>query len=421
MSFQTKLTLLCFAAGMAVTQISLAEMVQLEQSSAITLSSLTQKVYEQHPSLNNEQAHKQQVNANKELANSRFAGAKSISFNHQNDVLGSGDGLQEWEASIDMPLWLPKQKQHQLNLSNQLSAELPAYKQYIRLQASETVRELIWNIVLANNEMKQAHQVWQTAQKLEQDVVARVKAGDLAGSEHLLVSTNVLEMHSLYLLAQAELEHALESYHLFTGETALPVNFDEELDETLIRNSKHHQAKVDQQHPLLAMLERQVNTLRSQQDLAYYAGAINPTLSVGVKRDRGDNHERFNNSIGLGISFALDNGGYQRPAIADAARSLADAEIEHQHAQRMLNSALFSSLHDLDTMQNQLTLVSEQNIATQHYLELQQRAFDLGEIDLVSLLRSQALSNKASNRKQTLEINIKKMIANVNQSLGILL
>ncbi len=421
MLFQNKLTLLYIISGLLFAQVSLADMNYLKQSSAITLSSLTQTVYEQHPSLNNELAQKQQINANLDLANARFAGAKSIRLNHQNDVFGSGDGLQEWEGSIDMPLWLPKQKQQQLALSDKLSAELPAYKQYIRLQASEKVRELVWAVVLANNELQQAHQVWQSAQKLEHDVAMRVKAGDLAGSEHLLVSTNVMKMQGHYLLAQAELEHALESYFFFTGETDLPESYDEILDEASTIHSEHHQAKVGQDHPLLVMLEQKINTLRTQQDLAYYTGAVNPSLSVGVRHERGDNNEKFNNSIGLGISFALDNDVYQRPAIADAAKNLADAEIGRQQAERELNIILFSGLHDLETIQNQLVLVNEQNRTTQRYLALQQRAFDLGEIDLVSLLRSQALANEASNRKQTLEVNIKKMIAHVNQSLGILL
>ena len=421
MSFQTKLTLVCFAAGMSMTHSTFAEMVQLEHSTDITLSSLTQTVYERHPALHNELAQQQQINANTDLANATFADVKSISVSHYNDVIGSDNGSQEWEGSVDMPLWLPGQKQQQSVLSDKLSAELPAYKQQIKLDASAKVRELIWNVVLADNVTTQAHQVWQTSKELEKDVAARVNAGELASTEQLLANTNALEMHSQYLLAAAELEHALNSYQHLTGERSLPQVYEESLPVAYNNNQHHSLAVIDQKHPYLMLLEQQINTLRTQQDLAQFDGAVNPSLSVGVRSERGERGENFNNSFGVGVSFALDNDVYRRPAIANAAKELADAEITRQALERELNITLFSQLHDLDTKQQQLVLVNEQNEATQKYYSLQQRAFELGEIDLVNLLRSQSLANETQNRKQALEIDIKHMIAMTNQALGLVL
>jgi len=418
MSFQTKLTSLCIAAGLAVTQVSLADMIQFEQSADVTLSSLTQNVYEQHPGLRSELAQQQQINANTDLANARFADVKSINLNHQNDVIGSSDGFQEWEASVDMPLWLPGQQQQLLLISDTMTAELPAYKQQIKLAASATVRELVWNVVLADNANQQAHQVWQTAQKLEKDVDARVKAGELAGTERLLASTNALDKHSQYLLTQAELEHTLSSYQHITGQQSLPMNYEETLTKNSSDNQHHSLEKVGQEHPYLMVLEQQISTLRAQQGLAYFDGAVNPSLSVGMRSERDGHGDSFSNSIGIGFSFALDDDVYRRPAIANAAKELADAEIARQHLERELNITLFSQYHDLETKQQQLVLLNGQNDTTQQYYSLQQRAFELGEIDLVSLLRSQSLANETYNRKQALEVDIKHMIALVNQALG---
>lgn len=412
MSFRTKLVLLCIVAGMGLSQATLAEMRQFEQSSSVTLSSLTQKVYALDPARHSELAQQQQINANTDLANATFADVKSISLNHQNDVIGSSDGLQEWESIVEMPLWLPGQKQQQLSLSDKLSAELPAYQQQVRLAASAKVRELIWNVVLANTAAKQVYQIWQSALKLEHDVAARVKAGELAGTERLLANTNALEMQNQYLLKKSELDFALSTYRAITKERLLPQMYEEVLSDNYV---------ITQQHPSLMMLEQQINTLRAKQDLAHFDGAVNPSLSVGVRRERGGHGERFTNSMGLGIRFALDNNVYRRPAIANAAKELADAEIAHQQLERELNITLFSHLHDLATKRLQLGLVSEQNETTQQYLALQQRAFDLGELDLVSLLRSQSLANETYNRKLALEVDIKYTIALINQALGIIL
>jgi len=413
MSFRVKLTLLCIALSMGLTQTTSAEETQLQQSSAVTLSSLTDNVYQRLPAHHNELAQQQKINANSALAQATFADVSTISLNHQNDVVGSNNGMQEWDGTVAMPLWLPNQKQQQYSLSDKMTAELPAYKQKLRLDAAANVRELLWNVIQADNETKQAYQVWQTSQKLERDVAARVKAGEMAGTERLLAVTNALDMHSQYLLKQAELDHALTSYRAITREQNLPINYEEALSDKKV---------IDQNHPTLNILDQQINTLRTKQDLAQFNGAVNPSLLLGVRHDRGGAQgDQFNTSVGVGISFALDNKVYRNPTIANAAKELADAEIVRQQLERALNIDLFAQQHALETKQQQLKLVTEQDTVTQQYLALQQRAFNLGEIDLVSLLRSQELANKSNYQKKALEVDIKRTIVMINQALGIIL
>jgi len=398
---------------MGLTQTTSAEETQLQQSSAVTLSSLTDNVYQRLPAHHNELAQQQKINANSALAQATFADVSTISLNHQNDVVGSNNGMQEWDGTVAMPLWLPNQKQQQYSLSDKMTAELPAYKQKLRLDAAANVRELLWNVIQADNETKQAYQVWQTSQKLERDVAARVKAGEMAGTERLLAVTNALDMHSQYLLKQAELDHALTSYRAITREQNLPINYEEALSDKKV---------IDQNHPTLNILDQQINTLRTKQDLAQFNGAVNPSLLLGVRHDRGGAQgDQFNTSVGVGISFALDNKVYRNPTIANAAKELADAEIVRQQLERALNIDLFAQQHALETKQQQLKLVTEQDTVTQQYLALQQRAFNLGEIDLVSLLRSQELANKSNYQKKALEVDIKRTIVMINQALGIIL
>jgi outer membrane protein, heavy metal efflux system len=421
MSFRNNLAILSVVVGFSTTSIGLAEALQVEKTATVTLSSLVQHVYQQHPAHHNEHAQQQRINANTELANSLFADASSMNVIHKNDVVVTDDGFQEWEAFVDMPLWLSGQKQSQLILSEKMAAEIPAYQQQIRLESSAKVRELIWNVILAETAAQQAYQGWQTAQKLHQDVTARVKAGELAGTERLLASTHELDIQSQYILAQAALEHALNNYQYFTGETTLPQRYEETLRENSASTQQHHSlAIIEQQHPSLVILDQKINTLKSQQDVAGFDGAVNPNLSLGMQSGRGERGEHFNNSVTLGISFALDDKVYRRPAVAEAAKALADAEISRQQLERQLNTILRSNLHTLETKQQQLGLINSQDKETQQYLALQQRAFELGEIDLVNVLRSQSIANEVHNRKQLLQVEIKQLIAQINQALGII-
>ncbi|NQZ54208.1 MAG: TolC family protein [Piscirickettsiaceae bacterium] len=411
MLFQFRLAISLFAIGLISVSVS-AEPMSLEYSSLVTLSSLSQNVYEHHPARQAQSAYQQQIDANTALANATFADASSVSLNHYNDVIGSSDGFQEWEGSIDMPLWLSGQKQQQAILSDKMSAELTAYQQQLRLKISAQIRESVWRVVLADTASKQAYQTWQMALKLERDVDAHIKAGELAGSELLLANSHVLKTHSDYVLAQDELKYVLKNFQQLTAERALP----QKHEELLAVNTT-----ITNEHPSLISLDQKINTLRTKQDIAHYQDAVNPSLSVGVRRERNDSKESFNHSLGLGISFALDDDVYRRPAITNAARILADAEVERQQLKRKLQIELATQLHQLAIMKQQLTMAVEHSETTEQYLSIQQHAFDLGEINVLNLLTSQVLANKSVNRKQSLEISVKHAIAKVNQALGIIL
>jgi len=410
MMFRKKLACVMVITGLVQSPFTFAETRVFERSSSMTMSSLVKNVYDRYLPQQKERAQQQRIDANTEFANARFADTASINLEHYNDVIGSSDGYQEWQGSVDLPLWLPGQQQQQLALSQTLSAELPAYQQRLLLEASAKVRNVLWPVVLAETEVAQTWQTWQTAQDLEQNVASRVTAGELAGTEALLANSHALEMQSRYVQAQSALDLALASYQNQTGENALPENFEETLSTQTTLNS---------QHPYLALLDQKIATLRTKQELARFDGAINPNLSLGIRRERGGHDESFTHSVGVGISFALDDAVYRNSNIATAGASLADADIERLQLERELQAELLRQRHQLQSKQQQLTLMIEQEKSAQQYLLLQQRAFDLGEIDLVSLLRSQALANDANNRKTGLQIDIKHAISAVNQALGV--
>ncbi|MBL4632129.1 MAG: TolC family protein, partial [Paraglaciecola sp.] len=368
-----------------------ADTTQLKRSDSVTLSGLMQTLYEQHPAYQLDLTYQQQATANTNLANTLFAEPARVSVMHFNDVIGSSDGFQEWEAGVEMALWLPGQKQQQLELSEHLLAELPVQKQQVLLEISANIRKLVWDVAIAKVASDHAYHAWQLAQKLEKDVNIRVQAGDLAGTDGLLAKTHTLDMHSLYMEENATLEHHLYQYELITGEQVLPAHIDETLSD---------KNKIDQAHPMLAIYDQRIITLHTKQSLASYQDAAHPSVSVGMKRERGEGSESFNHSLGLGISFAFNDTVYRQPAIANAARDIADVQIARQRLEIALNSMLASSLQDLESKRQQLLLNEEHIETTQRYLVLQKRAFELGELALVTFLNSQNLAVKSMNRKQ---------------------
>lgn len=410
MSLSTKFSIGLYLLLLSSLQWANAGTTQLKHSDSVTMSSLMQTLYKQHPAYQLDLAYQQQATANTNLTKMLFAEPARVSVTHFNDVIGSSDGFQEWETGVEMALWLPGQKQQQRALSEHLLAELPAQKQQVLLEISANIRNLVWDVAIAKVASDHAYHAWQLAQKLEKDVNIRVQAGDLAGTDGLLAKTHTLDMHSLYMEENAILEHHVYQYELITGEQALPVHIDEVLSD---------KNKIDQAHPMLAIYDQRIITLHTKQSLASYEAAAHPNVSVGMKRERGEGSESFNHSLGLGISFAFDDTVYRQPAIANAARDIADVQIARQRLEIVLNSTLASSLQDLESKRQQLLLNEEHIETTQRYLVLQKRAFELGDLALATFLNSQNLAVKSMNRKQRLEIEIKRSIANINQALGI--
>lgn len=381
-------------------------------SQALTLSALSEKVYQRLPGKLGEDKYQRLQQANKTLSESLFAEPATASITHFNDAVGSSDGFQEWEGGLDLPLWLPGQQQAQQLLSEKMMAELPAYQASLRLQAAGEVRDIIWQVKLAEARLEQARTVWNTAHKLGEDVKKRVEAGDLPPTEALLANSHTLEKHAAMVSAESALSQQLETYQLITGESLLPQQVSEQ---------KASAAQITASHPRLAMQDQVIARLQAEVGLARYQDAVNPNLSVGVRRERGDGGEQFNNSLGLGISMALNDKRYRQPAIAEASAVVADAQVERRRLERQLNKSLLMRRQALKASQQQLDLIIEQDRSTQDYYQLQKKAFDLGEINLVDLLRAQVRADETRNRKQQLQVRIKQQTAALNQALGLLL
>lgn len=378
----------------------------------VTLHSLTNYVFNNAPERLAEASLKQISSAQRAQANAVFADAATFRLNHFNDTIGSDNGFQEWETSIEMPLWLPGQKQQQSNLSLHQAAQLPYYQQSIRLQASAQVRQIVWRVMQAAAAFKQSELRHQQAQQLHQSMVEG-QADDLFTETDMLLSeSHVAAMHTHEMTAKAFLQQQLNQYQYLTGQTQLP----DQIEEALPANQT-----IGGDHPLLAELNQQIVTLRGEMDNARYAQKQNPSVSIGIKRERWQFGEAFNNSLGLGVTVPIGNNIRNQPAIASANRALADAEIERQQLKRQLESTLLAQLDSLRIQRQQQNLLKQQYALRSAFLTTQKESLDNGGIDLHSYLSVQDDTFSTREDIQVLEIRIQQQIAEINQTLGLTL
>ncbi|MEX0616149.1 MAG: TolC family protein, partial [Methylophaga sp.] len=71
--------------------------------------------------------------------------------------------------------------------------------------------------------------------------------------------------------------------------------------------------------------------------------------------------------------------------------------------------------------QAQQQMLKKQYAVSEAYLERQQKSFEFGQIDLMTLLRVEAQANNNRAQIQMLEIAIGQTVAQINQTLGVIL
>jgi len=382
------------------------------KTSSTSMNQVTQRVLQRQLSSEIEIARQGEVTAGQQQANSWLSGDPSVFVWHRNDAIGSDNGFREWEGSFVLPLWLSGQKQEHKNYAQQMMQEIPALKQRLLLDASGQVREAIWEVKVAETRAQSSWQNWKTAEQLEKDVASHVKHGDMAFSEELLAKTHTLGAQGRYLARNEELEHALLNYKVLTGEDTLPAQIEESLQQI---------NDISAKHPVLAMYDVHISTLRAAQNLARYDGADTPSILVGAHTEQSVQGAGYDNSISLGINIPFSNEAHRAPAIAVAGRALTEAEVERLRIKRSLERQLLGVIHSLETQQQQLTLAEQQQNIADEYLQLQQKSFELGEIDLMALIGTQIIANQSRSKKAALEITVQQSIARVNQASGITL
>lgn len=406
-----RLVFILIAALLLPTQ-TVAANALLHRDPDLNLTIMADTLYQKLPGKLSEGSYDGNIAANQTTAENWFAGPSSLNLQLHEDRLLSDDGRQEWEGGISLPLWLSGQKNAYQLLADAYAAELPAYQQTLRLEASKWVRETLWQVLLAEAELKQAQQQLETISDLQQTVETRVTQGDLPRNDLLLADRQLLSMQRQVLTAQSHLDFINQRYQFYTYQQFLPAQTDEPLPK---------QRTIDAQHPQVQLIGQKIQKLHAQQGIAHYAGSSNPSLNVGVKKERDSRGEDYNNSLNFGIEVPLGNTRYNAPAIAQVAEKIGQLQIMRLE----LIKSLSSTLQQLETQLLQLAaeqaIVATQVETSEAYYLLEKTSYELGEISLYDLLQAQETWQQVVAEQQLIELRIRQTKVNINQTLGVLL
>ncbi len=384
---------------------------EVNVNSQLSLREVLNKTYDRNPQQHVLGAMAGVAQARDIHAKGFFPTAPAVSVRHQNDTLGSNRGEREWEAEMEMPVWLPGQRAARQTLAKDTESGLGASRKGLMLQVAGALRDAVWDIRMNQDNEALYESRLKTAQKLEQDVATRFRAGELAKTDLMLVQNETLQAESAYIRAQAEVKHAKHRYIALTGLNEIPANLDEVLSEL---------DTLSDQHPFLQEANARIDIAKDEREVVGVERRDAPQLILSARNQRGPFDTQYNDSVGFKVRIPFASDTRNAPLMANAESNLASTMAERDKLRLTMETALHEAEHNLLVTRKELELVTRQNQITQENVQLARKAFKLGETDLVSLLRSESQAFDAGRALSSKKIQLQWDIARYNQAVGVL-
>lgn len=348
--------------------------------------------------------------ARRDQANSLFAADPALVLRHQTDAAGDNTGMREWEAGLEVPLWLPGQKADRRREAAGLQQQADAYETLRTLEVAGELRERLWELLIARETVSRAEQALASARTLEQVVMRRVEAGELARAELNLVRKETLARESELQQGRNALALATEHYRRYTGSDALPAE---------PREPMAAADTVPDTHPRLVMAQVMVARARAARDRTRGERHGNPSLYVAGLQTRDGSQAPYQSSVDVQLRVPLGLASQTRPALAGAERALTEAQVELARVRLTLAEELHHSESAVQAARDRLQLAERQDVLSEEGLRLAQRAFELGESDLFKLLAARQQAVEARRQRALGQLELGLAIARFNQAAGV--
>ena len=187
------LSLFPFLCGaVELSQSDNSHLDELKVNSSLQLHDVLEKTFVRNPMQTTLQSREFIVNARNLVANTMLPSSPAVNVLHQNDVLGSGRGEHEWQAELELPVWLPNQRNNRLKVAEATQSNVSASRESLKLQVAGLVRDALWDVAINENSHALAMNKYELASKLQQDVEKRYKAGEMAKTDAMLAQQETL-------------------------------------------------------------------------------------------------------------------------------------------------------------------------------------------------------------------------------------
>ena len=351
----------------------------------------------------------EEVTASKNVAGALFPGSPQLELSNLNDVLVRNRGELETNVGVSVPLWLPGQKEARLGVAESEGKENQLSLQAARLAVAGELRAAIWAVYLSKSESEILAQRLETAEKLESDVVKRLKVGDIARTDLLLAKQETVNAHIAIADAKSRLISNMQRYKVLTHSENLPDNPQEAVGNI-------NDASL---HPLLAAGQANSELAQAQLKLAQESPRDAPSVGVLYRNQRDSSNASSRDTLGLALTIPFASDVRNAPLLAKANTALVEADARNQRLMAEIEANQRDADAQLESAQTNAQLSVEREQVASERLSLMQRSYQLGETSLVELIRTQSQATEARIELARSSALLFAAQANINQAWGI--
>ncbi len=406
---------LCLACSLllsaSVAAVELEHQDVLETNPALSLKETLELTFKRNPQQYQLEARDRDVLARQSSSSSLLPKPPALALSHQNDGLGSGRGEREWQADVEIPLWRIGQRSARKAVAENAQDDLQASRDSLLLEVAGQLREVVWELKMVESQLALSKLRHETALALQRDIERRYQAGELARTDFMLAQQEALQAKTEVVRADAELNHARHRYTVLTGLQQISGQLEEEQSSLETYSEAHAFWQEAEARVKLAEQERNLSTVESRDNLQ---------LVVNTRSQRGAFDNAYNDSVGLSIRIPLSSKSHTAPQLAVADMHVAQTVSERERLRYQLDTAMHEAKHNLEVTRAELQIASENEVIAKDSLRLAEKAFQLGETDLVALLRVRTQAYEAERALSARQIQLKWDIARFNQAVGVL-
>lgn len=341
---------------------------------------------------------------------SLVSGRPLLTFRYQTDRWGPDYGLTEYEAGLVLPLWNPGGRSAVRSVGAAYSEEALAADAAYRWQLGGLMRDALWQIALAENDLESARHREATASRLAGTIRRRYELGDVAEADLLLARAAWLDAQEVVIEAEAGMLDAERTWRSIAGLDWRPPFAAEALAEA---------DDIGPAHPAMALADAGVRRAEAAVTVADRTAAGNPTLTIGPRSERPANSTVYDDSIGITFSVPFGGSSHRRTEVSTALRQAAAARAARAQLMKDLSLGLHEAAHSLNVVAENLDAATERRDLAVRHLAMAESAYEKGEIDLVDLLKSQTTEIDASRQVSRLVIERSRQTARYNQAAGV--
>lgn len=400
--------LLHLLTGAALASPLLAGDEPLGAAPGPSLHAAVESAWQRSSGIKTLEARDEELAAAADLARSWLGAAPTLGLSERSGRWTGQPAQRETAIALAAPLVPPGQQAARQAFAARDTDAWRAEIDKTRLLVAGEVRQRLWEAAAAHTLLAEQIEHQQHLEQLRDLVARRVKAGDLARSDALLATQEVLAAQVQVAQARSLAGQALARFRLLTGLATLPAPE----AETVI-------TVPGTDHALLRASEADAQRARAALRVSWLNVQAAPTVELSLRRERAAPGEA-GRSIGFAVQIPLGSSMRNRPATALAATQVTSALALQAETGAAVASEIALAREQVSNADQALEAAGARVTAMREHTALFEQAFALGERGLDELLRSRALTHEAQLSLRQQRIAAGQARAQLNQALGII-